>query len=175
MPDPKAAPNRPVAALAARPYRAWLTRALLCGVLASLPSTNGGCSTSCDDGDSYDDPPVVYDGGYRDDALTYYESDTWDGPYLHFPPKRTYDIHHGLGRRPVHVSSYVGFNDFPLGSHGNGNIAEPAGNIVIIEYVDDQFIRVRNDTCETYYLRIVAHTPENNSEPEPDLGSGGSD
>jgi hypothetical protein len=175
MPDPKVAPNRPVSALAERPYRAWLTRIAVCAVLAFLPSTNSGCSTSCDDGDSSDDPPVVYEGGYRDDALTYYESDTWDGPYLHFPPKRTYDIQHGLGRRPVSVTSYVGFAEYPLGSNGNGNIAEVAGNIVIIEYVDEQIVRVRNDTCETYYLRVVAQTPEQlPAEPEPDLGAGGS-
>jgi hypothetical protein len=176
MPDPKLAPNRPVSALAERPYRAWLARIAVCAVLAFLPSTNSGCSTSCDDGDSSDDPPVVYEGGYRNEALTYYESDTWEGAYLYFPPKRTYDIRHGLGNRHVTVNSYVGFNEYPLGSNGNGNIAEVAGNIVIIEYVDDETVRVRNDTCETYYLRVVATAPEEGQpEPDPDLGAGGSD
>jgi hypothetical protein len=130
--------------------------AALALVLVPITGSAGlGCDTSCDDGGDKSDPPVVYEGGSTDAALSYYESDSWDGPYLKFPPQRTYDFHHGLGRRPFAVLSYVGFNESPLGN-GNGNISEAAGNEVIIEWVDEQVVRVRNDTCETFYLRIVA-------------------
>jgi hypothetical protein len=140
-----------------RPFQRVL--ALLAGALLCVSGVGPGCKTSCDNGDDSDDPPVVYDGGSRDEALTYYESDSWDGRYLRFPPQRTYDFVHGLGRPPTAVMSYVGFSETPLGTNGNGNVSIAAGNEVIIEWVDDSIIRVRNDTCETFYLRVVALGP----------------
>jgi hypothetical protein len=150
--------------------RSAVVSAALALVLVPLSGGAGlGCDTSCDDGGDKGDPPVVYEGGSTNAALSYYESDTWDGPYLKFPPQRTYDFHHGLGRRPSAVLSYVGFSESPLGSsNGNGNISEAAGNEVIIEWVDEQVVRVRNDTCETFYLRLVALALD-----EADSASGG--
>ena len=150
---------------------------LLSSLLLSVSGAGPGCNTSCDDGGSSDDPPVVYDGGTRDETLTYYESDTWNGPYLKFPPQRTYDLVHGLGRPPTAVMAYVGFSDTPLGTTGNGNISLAAGNEVIIEWVDESVIRVRNDTCETFYLRVVALAPNegvmDGGDGDGDGGSGG--
>lgn len=140
-------------------------------VLLLVPGAGVACNTSCDDGDGPNAPPVVYEGGTSDPAEGYYESDAWDGGYLRFPPQRTYDLHHGLGRRPGAVMSYVGFDASPLGATGNGNVSEAAGNEVIIEWVDDQVIRVRNDTCETLYLRVVAFAP--NAPDAPDSGDAG--
>jgi hypothetical protein len=151
--------------------RNGLLRVSLGAALLSVPGAGPGCHTSCDDGDDSDDPPVVYDGGTRDEALTYYETHAWDGRYLRFPPQRTYDLVHGLGRAPTAVMSYVGFNETPLGATGNGNVSIAAGNEVIIEWVDDSVIRVRNDTCETFYLRVVALAP---NEPVVD-GAGGAE
>ena len=137
--------------------RSAVVSAALALVLVPISGSAGlGCDTSCDDGGDKSDPPVVYEGGSTNAALSSYESDSWDGPYLKFPPQRTYDFHHGLGRRPSAVLSYVGFSESPLGSNGDGNISEAAGNEVIIEWVDEQVVRVRNDTCETFYLRLVA-------------------
>ena len=133
-----------------------------------------GCETSCDDGGESDDPPVAYDGGSTNAALTYYESDAWDGPYVRFPPQRTFDFHHGLGRRPGAVLTYVGFSSSPLGMDGNGNISEAAGNEVIIEWVDDEIVRVRNDTCETFYLRVVAMAPEDGGASDGGASDGAS-
>jgi hypothetical protein len=148
--------------------RSAVVSAALALVLVPISGSAGlGCDTSCDDGGDKSDPAVVYEGGSTDDALSYYESDSWDGPYLKFPPQRTYDFHHGLGRRPYAVLSYVGFSESPL-RDGNGNISEAAGNEVIIEWVDEQVVRVRNDTCETFYLRLVALAGD-----QADTASGG--
>jgi hypothetical protein len=57
------------------------------------------------------------------------------------------------------VLSYVGFSSSPLAADGSGNISEAAGNEVLIERVDDEIVRVRNDTCETFFLRVVALAP----------------
>jgi hypothetical protein len=148
--------------------RSAVVSAALALVLVPISGSAGlGCDTSCDEGGDKSDPPVVYEGGSTNASLSYYESDSWDGPYLNFPPQRTYDFHHGLGRRPVAVLSYVGFSESPLGN-GNGNISEAAGNEVIIEWVDEQVVRVRNDTCETFYLRLVALAVD-----DADTASGG--
>lgn len=146
-------------------FRSVACRILLPCALLSVPGAGPGCNTSCDEGDDSDDPPVLYEGGNRDQALTYYESDTWDGVYLKFPPQRTYDLVHGLGRAPSAVMSYVGFSHSPLGESGNGNVALATGNLAIIEWVDDTIIRVRNDTCETFYLRVVAMAPGDGVDP----------
>jgi hypothetical protein len=146
---------------------------LVASALLSVPGVGPACNTSCDDGDDSDDPPVAYAGGTHDDALTYYESDSWDGPYLKFPPQRTYDLLHGLGRAPTAVMAYVGFSQTPLGTSANGNISLAAGNEVIIEWVDDSIIRVRNDTCETFYLRVVALAPNDVPASSPEAGDGG--
>lgn len=166
-----------------RPARArsrwrWLRHsgAIVAGwslLLAPISGANFGCNTSCDDGDDSGAAPVAYEGGTTNAALTYYESDSWDGVYLEFPPQRTYDLHHGLGRRPAAVLSYVGFTSSPLGTDGSGNISEAAGNEVIIERVDDVLIRVRNDTCETFHLRVVALAPADDVEGANGTGSGG--
>src|SRR5688500_6118225 len=108
--------------------RSAVVSAALALVLVPISGSAGlGCDTSCDDGSDKSDPPVVYEVGSTNASLSYYESDSWDGPYLNSPPQRTYDFHHGLGRRPVAVLSYVGFSESPLGN-GNGNISEAAGN-----------------------------------------------
>ena len=102
-----------------------------------------------------------------------YETAPWDGTYLEFPPQRRYDVYHGLGRVPPVVVTNVGFEATPLVDGGNGDTSESAGNIVLIEAVNDEFVRVRTDTCETFYLRVVACAPGVALEPEDTSGDGG--
>ncbi|MCH2109184.1 MAG: hypothetical protein MK135_07640 [Polyangiaceae bacterium] len=90
-----------------------------------------------------------------------YESSAVDAPLLHFPAGRVYEFEHGLGARPVTINTYVSFCE-QLGRCAEndltapGNIAESAGNQAVIEEWNDEFIRIRNDTCAEFYVRLVA-------------------
>jgi hypothetical protein len=108
---------------------------------------------------------IVFEGGSLDSSGTVYETSPWEGPYLHFPTGRRYALVHDLGRRPLLVQTYVAFEERPMPANSeprasdHTNIAESAGNQVVIEIVNDQMIGVRNDTCAELYLRVVAIAP----------------
>lgn len=119
--------------------------------LALLPFGTG-CETSCTVDE--DPNPEVVSSGTTVGGV--YESTSWDGEYQKFPPQKRYQFQHQLGAVPQEVSTFVGFHNPPIGDGGFGNVAEVAGNIVVIEGVTEEYIRVRNDTCETFYLRVVA-------------------
>ena len=89
---------------------------------------------------------------------------------MDFPAGRRLALVHGLRETPIELRSYLGFKEHPFPESGEGFVAESAGNQVLIEDVNDEFIRVRNDTCEHFYLRIVASTfPDDGA-----AGAGGS-
>ena len=111
-----------------------------------------GCDTSCD---KEDEDPVVHTTGITSPACTSYQSGRFDQPYLEFPKGRRLRFPHGLAQVPVLVKSYLAFEKTPLDTE-HGNTAESAGNQVIIEAVNDEFVVVRNDTCEEdFWLRLV--------------------
>lgn len=120
-------------------------------VLATAPAGTG-CKTSCTV--DADPNPEVITSGVAEGGV--YESSPWNGEYHEFPPQKRYEFRHGLGGVPKEVATYVAFEETPIGTREFGNVAEAAGNIVIIEDVSAEDIRVRNDTCETFYLRVVA-------------------
>ncbi len=124
----------------------------------------GGCDTT-----EQKDNPIPYRDGITNDEGTVYESGPPDGELLHFPRGQTYDLFHGLAAKPYLISTYVAFdqND-PDGENplANNPLAETAGNQVVIEKWDDEIIRVRNDTCAEFYLRVVAQADPNLSMEE---------
>ena len=108
------------------------------------------CSTSDDS-----NPPDPYAGGTTKDGA--YTTSDWDGPLLWFPGGKRYDLQHGLGCKPRNVVIYLSFSE--QGDKG-GSIAPSAGNMSILQVVDDKIIRIKNDTCSDYYLRVFASYPE---------------
>jgi hypothetical protein len=124
-----------------------------------------GCTTTCSDPES--DDPEEFHGGVTDATRSVYESAPWDGKYLKFRTNKSYVIFHGLRGVPSVVQAWVGFDEAPL-RRVPGNASEAAGNEAIIEGVTDEFVQIRNDTCETFYLRVVA------SDPIEDTAVGGS-
>jgi hypothetical protein len=120
----------------------------------SLVAADGllGCGTSCD---KENEEARDYSAGLTSSGCSTYQTNAFDEKYLDFPAGRRWRIAHGLGQTPTLVQSYLAFTDAPLTQGENGNTAESAGNQVIIERVDDQFVQVRNDTCEHFYLRLV--------------------
>lgn len=78
---------------------------------------------------------------------------------LHFPSGRTYDLEHHLGVCPSAILPYISFVPRPITGEAPSrvdNIALAAGNEALIEWCDDEIIRLRNDTCAEFFLRVVA-------------------
>jgi hypothetical protein len=108
------------------------------------------CGTTCDRGDVNEQ--IRFEGGNVNPSGTVYETSGWDGPLLHFPTGRRYELVHHLRSLPEFVNTYVAFEERPE------NLSESAGNQVVIERVDDVAVVVRNDTCAEFFLRVVAGT-----------------
>ena len=135
------------------PWTPLLAALLALGTLAAP-----GCRTSCDDAEEGSAERVT--DGTTDAASGVYESAPWNGAYHEFLPQKRYEFVHGLAGVPRIVQTFVAFDETPLGERAHGNVSEAAGNEVIIEGVDATSIRVRNDTCETFFLRVAASDPE---------------
>ncbi len=89
---------------------------------------------------------VVIDGEYRSSPV--------EGPWLHFPGGRRYQLAHHLGTEPTRYEAYLAFeernpSEFTIGS----------GNSARFRAVDDQYLVIENDTCAGFYLRVVASAP----------------
>ena len=115
-----------------------------------------GCTQSCPRED--DDSPKRYTEGTTSPDRTVYETNDWKASFVNFPAGRRLALVHGLREMPIELRSYLAFKEHPFPESGEGFVAESAGNQVLIEDVNDEFIRVRNDTCEHFFLRIVAST-----------------
>ncbi|HEY8943253.1 MAG TPA: hypothetical protein VIM73_03275, partial [Polyangiaceae bacterium] len=88
----------------------------------------------------------------------FYESSAWHEDLLRFPPQRRYQFMHGLGAIPKEYQIYVSF--WPDALVKDHSIAEAAGNIAVVERITDEYIQARNDTCETFYIRLIAEHPD---------------
>jgi hypothetical protein len=124
---------------------------LASALLALVLAFSTACGSDCETADP--EREVRFTGGSRDTARGYYETSGWAGPFLHFPPGRRLVIEHGLGRPPL-VQTYLSFSERGL-ADGN-NASESAGNQLVIEAVDDQIVKVRNDSCAEFYLLLIA-------------------
>jgi hypothetical protein len=129
-----------------------------------------GCESTCPR--ETEKVATPYEAGNTNAHGTLYETNGWDEPFVDFPAGRRLALHHGLVDMPVEIRSYVAFkpDPFPEDETRPGFVAESAGNQVLIERVDDVFIQVRNDTCEHFYLRLVASA---DSFPTTDGAGGG--
>lgn len=127
--------------------------------IVSLGAT--GCGT-CDTGGQQ---PIEYNGGTNNleegepppDSRVYETSDPF-GEYLHFPAGRRFDLMHELGAAPHSVQGFLSFERVPgegSSDDNTGNFAAAAGNQLVTECIDEERVRVRNDTCAEAYLRVV--------------------
>ena len=93
-----------------------------------------------------------------------YETSGYPGPYLAFPPGRTYRIAHRLGACPRNVGADFAFDVSPVsgsnaGTQPSGTVPA-AGNQFTIERVTPETLDVRNDTCSDVRLRVYASDPD---------------
>ena len=112
-----------------------------------------GCGTECDRHPG--EPPIRWTAGGTDAGA--YTSSSWSGPWLDFPPGRSYRFMHGLGGPPGNIQGWFSFDANPL-SGGGAVIA--AGNQFTIENVTATFFDARNDTCSDVFLRVLASDPD---------------
>ncbi len=141
-----------------------LVAALLAGSLVSS-FTLIGCGLQCDRNPN--EPPVPYKAGQATDAgkpWGSYETSGFPGPFLAFPPGRTYRIFHDLGACPKDVIAYFAFAESPVSGTSSGpdrgGATVAAGNQYTIERTTPTFVDVRNDTCSDVYVRVVASSPD---------------
>jgi hypothetical protein len=118
-----------------------------------------GCGIQCDRNPN--EPPVVYREGIFDRVHETYASADFDGPFLDFPPGRTYRFYHQLGGKPEIVQAWLSFAESPTqGGDNKEGFVETAGNQVTYEQVTCDYIDVRNDTCADVRIRIAASAPD---------------
>lgn len=128
------------------------------------------CDLACKK-EGRDKPPTTYTGGRVNKDRTVYETNAWNEAFVEFPAGRRLLIEHGLSA-PPEVFTWLAFDEKPF-DRDNGNSAESAGNMVIIQKVDEREIVVFNDTCQDFYLRLVAISPGEFESPGAG-GAGGS-
>jgi hypothetical protein len=133
----------------------WPSPLLVSAALFFIGVGVPGCGTRCDR--RLDEDPVRYTDGRTRDGV--YETAPPAGPYLVFPPGRTYRLVHDLGGEPRIALAWLAFEARPLdGEPASGTIAA-AGDQVTFEALTDDHVDVRNDTCSDVFLRVVASEP----------------
>jgi hypothetical protein len=130
----------------------WLLRIAAAGALTLGVA---GCETftpaTCDRSPE-GNPLVSYTDGKVIDGV--YTTSSWDGELLYFPGGMHYSLVHKLPARPQWVTSYLSFDEH--GTTDGGALAQATGNQVVIQGVDDNAIRLANDSCVDYWLLVSA-------------------
>lgn len=137
----------------------------LFAALAVIAAVTPGCfGRECDGG-------YVEYGNHPGEG-SFIDGDTWqstplDGPWLNFPAQRTYGIIIGdwaVQKRQFYsqlasVSADLEPNKQPACTNGvcdpETNWAPGAGNIAQFSYARAGFIKITNNTCAQFYLRLV--------------------
>lgn len=141
-------------------------RALSAVLLLAL---SNGCSDlrNCPN-DNPDPISMDTDKASRDlTAITYQSAP--DNDLDEFKAKTKYRFVHELGVTPLFVKVYLSFDQFGTDTpkkdddsagapaqDGPGSIAESAGNQALIDCKDAHVIEVRNDTCQDFFIYLVA-------------------
>jgi hypothetical protein len=128
--------------------------AILLVACAAIAAGSLGCGRggplTCDRTEE-GNPIVRYTEGAVVDGV--YMSSPWEGELLYFPGGMHYSLEHKLGKSPRWVTSYLSFDrDGTKAS----NLAQAAGNQVVILAVDDTAITLANDSCVDYWLLVTA-------------------
>jgi hypothetical protein len=133
--------------------------------VALLASVQAGCGTQCDRHPA--EPPVEFKDGVTDPAARSYSSspnttNPFEGPWLEFPPGRTYRFPHGLGGVPRELTYWFAFSPNPLADNGTGQtggFVKGAGNQGTFQVVTEDHVDIRNDTCSGVFLLVRLADP----------------
>jgi hypothetical protein len=114
------------------------------------------CSPACDTSDEAN-APSAHEAGTAVNGV--YFSSSSHGTLLSFPGGKRYDLYHHLGFEPIQVQMYWSFASVGIGTtdqSDSGSLSPAAGNSALIQLKNDQYIRVKNDSCVDYWLLVVA-------------------
>jgi hypothetical protein len=100
-------------------------------------------ATSCDEHDTITEITT----GDTSVASLSYASAPWDN-MDRFGAGEALDFVHGLGVVPQSIQSFVSFE-------ADSSSSENAGSQGSIECVDEERVRLRNTTCQDFYVRVV--------------------
>jgi hypothetical protein len=129
--------------------------------------------TGCQDCDTTGQTPIDYTQGTTNASRTHYESSPVHGEWLHFPAGRVYVLETNMVDGSLSVQSWVAFPDDHDSGKNPASYTEAAGNQVIIEDGDQRHIKIRNDTCAEFFVRIVANVAPTNGLASMGGGSAG--
>jgi hypothetical protein len=133
--------------------RASVVAGIAFGAAAVLP----GCFGHECEGDQVDYGLSMNEGDFID--MDTWESGPVDGKWLKTPPERTWVVHvpswASQGREPNEFMAYVSADEKPNASGSSSNWTLGSGNLVIFEQASPGTVRVRNDTCASWYFRVV--------------------
>jgi hypothetical protein len=138
--------------------RAFRQLALIVSLIA-LGALVGGCSAAaCDTSDDGNTPERREDGRTVNGI---YESSSVHGQLLEFPGGKRYDLVHNLGFEPLVVQMYWSFIKIGVARDAQreedaGTLTPASGNSALIQLMNDRIIRVKNDSCVEFFLRVVA-------------------
>jgi hypothetical protein len=157
-----------------------MSRSFAMAAVALVASLETGCGSQCDR--HPDEPPVVFKDGTTDQASHSYISSSnaknpWAGPWLDFPPGRTYRFPHGLGGVPRDVKYWFAFGTNPIADNGSGQTGGfvlGSGNQGTIQDVTADHVDIRNDTCSDVFLMVRIADPDlRDAGVSADAGEGG--
>jgi hypothetical protein len=137
------------------------------GLLIVLAASSTiACGAQCDKDPN--EPPVVFKDGTTDQAAHVYMSspnvrDPFAGPWLDFPPGRTYRFPHHLGGVPRDEVVWFAFSPNPT------SWVTAAGNQATFERGPPDSVDLRNDTCSDVFIMVKLADP---SIVARDAGSG---
>jgi hypothetical protein len=116
---------------------------------AALPAC-AALGPSCDTSDQ-GNPADPYRGGTIEGDT--YMTSPWTGPLLNYSGGKRYELMHELGCVPREIDVWVAFSEDGIRS---GNISPCAGNMCVIQAVDEHKILIKNDTCSDFFLMVAA-------------------
>jgi hypothetical protein len=146
-------------------------RRILASLVVILTAATGlqACAPACDTAEEIN-APTWYEGGTAVNGV--YSSSSAHGNLLPFPGGKRYDVVHHLGFEPIQVQLYWSFAAGGIGTESQSpdksTLSPAAGNSALIQLKNDQYIRVKNDSCAEYWLLVVA-----SGDPRADDGGGG--
>lgn len=138
--------------------------AIALSVPAALAAT--ACGSQCDR--HPDEAPVNFTAGRVDQSAHVYMSSPdaehpFVGPWLDFPPGRTYRFEHHLGGYPRDVRVWFAFSPNPVplpnGTGAASGFVPGAGNQATFQYVDADHVDIRNDTCSDVFIMVRIADP----------------
>jgi hypothetical protein len=159
-----------------RPTIAASAATALCGCLAFLlgAESQTACAThDCDSSSETLGTPDDGGGNVIDTTDLTWESNALDGRWLDFPGQREWLMWFPApfkGHEPIELIAYISADPTPNQTPG-ANFTVASGNLAEFRGMNGYAMRVFNETCAYYYLRVVARAGTSAPSPSGDAAT----